>query len=977
MREEENLKEVREEIENFLLIEERIGNQGNLDLSSGRKGGHGQRKEYKDFSSSKDHDRSHLQKSRSPSRHHRKTTLKKLVSPSPVTNRKSRKQNSPQLHKRGHKRSLSPRDRLEYHARVIERSLSHGRDSSQGPSRPRDPRIEDRLKRSPEVIGGRDRFGVRDSPRRYEREEYQDKRDRRSSPGPRGTKENERKDIPRHRDFDPRDREPYDDRPAREDPRREGRDKERDPRDKKPVRDREIYRERDCDDDKKGRYHREAEYQRDREISIRSRIYDDERDYYQRPHPTAEMDSRESSIERSYDDPYDRYSDHDRLRFDGPRCGRYDDLHPQEHRGDPGEYATVDEMRIQEERRGRPALPLEARFPEDRRKNVASLDRAHPDSWEDRPPASVLDRIQDLKTEHFPAHHSHRLHPPHQGPSLGLVHRRGEWLDAEMPAGVGRPHGGHVWEKHHIKKRRGLGGEWTEDFPLSERLEWEEGMEWTSEQRERIHPPVIPHEKVWSGPHHSRRFHGGNWGNEIERGEWVGPPLSIQERLGGRIRMVQPLHHPMGRELPLHLHTGHRNRGLQRKDPVMIEQDALEGNSPQAIAERNNRADIEARIEIAPPTKRPSGIEILSAKQNQLHTPSHQQSTSQSQQEQQQQQQQQQLQIRGTDAQQSNSGPSGSLNISSEPVLIEKDNFSDFSDDPDDILNQEVDDEAADATKESPTEEKTAIKEGPSYEEILDEEERMDLEEISDEEFEDEKQAKFSVADALDINWSSLISDERARPPPIQGSALKRFRPLHLLARLGVSTKYARPEILQKVTVECHNIELERKTDKSSSNVKSHTNEIEKEITAREAKIKEEVKEEQMEVITELEVKGEEGEKEEGEKQTNKETEEEEEFTTEEKDGKIKKEEKIFEGEPLPAILPVVVPGGVIRCLRQESMGRSHLFNLGSHRRALCAREDLCLRRRLCNLPEEDLIGLNVQYEPQLFREAVNLLKAK
>lgn len=100
--------------------------------------------------------------------------------------------------------------------------------------------------------------------------------------------------------------------------------------------------------------------------------------------------------------------------------------------------------------------------------------------------------------------------------------------------------------------------------------------------------------------------------------------------------------------------------------------------------------DIEARIEIAPPTKRPSGIDVLSAKQNQLHTPSHQQSTSQSQQEQQQQQQQHQLQIRGTDAQQPNNGPSGSLNISSEPVLIEKDNFSDFSDDPDDILNQEV-----------------------------------------------------------------------------------------------------------------------------------------------------------------------------------------------------------------------------------------------------------------------------------------------
>lgn len=99
-------------------------------------------------------------------------------------------------------------------------------------------------------------------------------------------------------------------------------------------------------------------------------------------------------------------------------------------------------------------------------------------------------------------------------------------------------------------------------------------------------------------------------------------------------------------------------------------------------------SDIEARNEITPPMKRPSGIEVLSAKQNQLHAPSHQQSTSQSQQEQQ--QQQQLLQIRGTDTQQSNNVPSGPLNVSSEPVLIEKDNFSDFSDDPDDILNQEV-----------------------------------------------------------------------------------------------------------------------------------------------------------------------------------------------------------------------------------------------------------------------------------------------
>lgn len=60
----------------------------------------------------------------------------------------------------GHKRSTSPRDRHDYHGRTVERSLSHGRDSSLGPSssRPRDPRIDERLKRSPELIG-RDRYG--------------------------------------------------------------------------------------------------------------------------------------------------------------------------------------------------------------------------------------------------------------------------------------------------------------------------------------------------------------------------------------------------------------------------------------------------------------------------------------------------------------------------------------------------------------------------------------------------------------------------------------------------------------------------------------------------------------------------------------------------------------------------------------------------------------------------------------------------
>ena len=95
----------------------------------------------------------------------------------------------------------------------------------------------------------------------------------------------------------------------------------------------------------------------------------------------------------------------------------------------------------------------------------------------------------------------------------------------------------------------------------------------------------------------------------------------------------------------------------------------------------------------------------------------------------------------------------------------------------------------------------------PSYDDLLDED---DLEEISDDELEEEKQAKFSVADALDINWSALMD---TKPPNANngnaevaaGTALKRFRPVNLLSRLGISTKYARPEIVKQVIDTCTN----------------------------------------------------------------------------------------------------------------------------------------------------------------------------
>ncbi|KAK7016787.1 hypothetical protein SK128_023703, partial [Halocaridina rubra] len=60
------------------------------------------------------------------------------------------------------------------------------------------------------------------------------------------------------------------------------------------------------------------------------------------------------------------------------------------------------------------------------------------------------------------------------------------------------------------------------------------------------------------------------------------------------------------------------------------------------------------------------------------------------------------------------------------------------------------------------------------------------------------------VADALDINWASLVHDSRLPVNEVAaGTALKRFSPAHLLARLGVSTRYARPEVIQRVREAC------------------------------------------------------------------------------------------------------------------------------------------------------------------------------
>ncbi|KAK7016786.1 hypothetical protein SK128_023702, partial [Halocaridina rubra] len=80
--------------------------------------------------------------------------------------------------------------------------------------------------------------------------------------------------------------------------------------------------------------------------------------------------------------------------------------------------------------------------------------------------------------------------------------------------------------------------------------------------------------------------------------------------------------------------------------------------------------------------------------------------------------------------------------------LQEKDTFSDISDDADDILNQEVggfnDEDSRNVSSSQMEDSRNLSREnGPSYDELLEEEEAIHLEEISDDELEEDRQAKF------------------------------------------------------------------------------------------------------------------------------------------------------------------------------------------------------------------------------------------
>ena len=58
-----------------------------------------------------------------------------------------------------------------------------------------------------------------------------------------------------------------------------------------------------------------------------------------------------------------------------------------------------------------------------------------------------------------------------------------------------------------------------------------------------------------------------------------------------------------------------------------------------------------------------------------------------------------------------------------------------------------------------------------------------------------------AAVDALEIDWASLLKDDR--PKPTKGSALQRFKPGKLFAKLGLSKQYAGEELYNEVLSIC------------------------------------------------------------------------------------------------------------------------------------------------------------------------------
>lgn len=169
-------------------------------------------------------------------------------------------------------------------------------------------------------------------------------------------------------------------------------------------------------------------------------------------------------------------------------------------------------------------------------------------------------------------------------------------------------------------------------------------------------------------------------------------------------------------------------------------------------------------------------------------------------------------------------------------------NFSDWSDidSDDDILNQpgepsppaqEKTDTAESEEKVDPVPSQDIIMSSPADKDKEEKESQETAEEMKDKETEEDDvdelesissdegtllgHVKAAAVDALKIDWASLVKD--SRPKPSTGSALERFKPGNLFARIGLSRQFAGPDLFNEVLEVCQR--QQEVTEKSTSDV--------------------------------------------------------------------------------------------------------------------------------------------------------------
>ncbi|KAL3847259.1 hypothetical protein ACJMK2_018180 [Sinanodonta woodiana] len=204
-----------------------------------------------------------------------------------------------------------------------------------------------------------------------------------------------------------------------------------------------------------------------------------------------------------------------------------------------------------------------------------------------------------------------------------------------------------------------------------------------------------------------------------------------------------------------------------------------------------------------------------------------------------------------------------------------------------------------------------------SYEAISSEEGSL----LGDEETAYSKQKQKVAVDALDLDWTSLLQDNR--PKPSAGSGRKRFTPASIFAKIGISKQYAGEAIFNLMISACQK-QLEEEKEQQST------------ASGENAKITQE-------------------EKEEAEK---------------ERDETVEVKPSFGFQHDIPAFHSAAL---------QKMKERQQLLqNVGPYRKALVARHDLEIRRQLCKVDkvvEQPSVYPTQQLDTDLFKLGVQLFK--